>query len=301
MADRRDDRHDWPWSNRACRWWEVGPGRQASSGVVRAAAMLAAAALSGGAGAWVAGSVAGGTGGALVSVALDSDQCLAYTGRHAGLISWRIGRWIGRWIGRTGFAEPVDQAAPQAEHRLLGIRPVRFGRHGLGDVPHEGGKQQAEDDRIAVLDWRVEDREGFRRQAGAVLRGERVAVAGGVAATGWREAGPAGAEAPREPARPGWRHRRRAGRAARGAGPPGRGCGGLVRCRLGGEAGGRRDGVAQAASEGDATGQRATHGTADPADEARTDPLVRLREEAGGVGCGWHWPRIIYENFRKSS
>ena len=56
---------------------------------------------------------------------------------------------------------------------------------------------------------------------------------------------------------------------------------------------GLRDGRSpQGAGEGDAADNRAAHRAAEPADEARTNPLVGLGRKAGGVRRGWHWRAV---------
>ena len=63
---------------------------------------------------------------------------------------------------------------------------------------------------------------------------------------------------------------------------------GLRLLRGGVVAAGLRHGRAPRAGEGDDAANRAPHRAAEPADEARTNPLVGLGSTAGCVERGWH-------------
>ena len=59
-----------------------------------------------------------------------------------------------------------------------------------------------------------------------------------------------------------------------------------------GKAGLRRSRAAQGTGEGDAADNDAPHRAAEPADKARTNPVVGLGRKAGYVERGWHWIRV---------
>src|SRR5487761_2471252 len=106
--------------------------------------------------------------------------------------------------------------------------------------------------------------------------------------------GPVAAEPTREPAGagwPGWRNRCGGELPAR---PAGRGRRRQVSGRGRVAAGLRRSRASQATGERDAASDDAAHGAAEPAEDARTGPLVGLGRKAGGVEGGWHRAGIIY-------
>jgi len=51
----------------------------------------------------------------------------------------------------------------------------------------------------------------------------------------------------------------------------------------------------------DEAGDGAAHGAAEPADDARTNPLVGLFGRLGGEGCGLHRANIMHKTLRMSS
>jgi len=96
-------------------------------------------------------------------------------------------------------------------------------------------------------------------------------------------------EQTRKQARPEERERAIGARPARHTHPAS--CWGLRRLRRGVVAPGLRHGGASGAGEGDDAANRAAHRAAEPADEARTNPLVGLGSKASGVERDWHGRR----------
>ena len=223
--------------------------------------------------------------------------------RHCIVRGQRLGR---RGI-RPGFIERSAQMAPQGGKPRLGVQ-AQLGRQAVGEVPSEHGEHEAQKFGIAFLDRRVEQLANVGGEAGIGLRGEAGFVAAGEPRAAER-CGPVAAEPTGEPAGPGWRKGRGSARPARTPGR-GRACriagGGYGAAGLRGSrrayrisgigcgvAGLRDSRRAQSAGESDAAGNETAHGAADPADEARTNPLVILGK-AGGVGCDWHRAGIIH-------
>jgi len=129
-------------------------------------------------------------------------------------------------------------------------------------------------------------------ELGEYLRGEgRVAVVGKCAAAFGGESAAMAGEQRREPVRQEERERGGAVRPARKRHPAGRGGlrmlrGGAVSARL------RRGRAPQGCGEVDAAANGAAHRAADPAHDARTNPLEGLGSWGDGVERGWHWQRV---------
>ena len=202
------------------------------------------------------------------------------------------GRYCFRRCGEGGIGLGVSergvQPAQEGGKRCRGIRDARFGRHDFADVLGECGDYQIQGLGIAVLDRRVEDRTGLGAELGECFRGEEhVAVVGKCAAAfGGGSAAMAGGQW-REPVRQEERERASAGRPAWKRQPAGRG--GLRMLGGGVASAGLRGGrVPQGCGEGNAAANGAAHRAADPADEARTNPLAGLGSWGGDVERGWH-------------
>jgi len=178
---------------------------------------------------------------------------------------------------------------PEVGKRCLGIRRGRFGRHDLIDVLGECGDQQLQGLGIAFLERRVQNRTGFGAELGICLRGKaRVALAETCGAADGRGPMVTAGEQTREQGRQEERGRESGTRRVRNRHSPG--CRGLRILRGGVVAAGLRDGRSpQGADEGDAADNGAAHRAAEPADEARTSPLVGLGRKAGGEERGSHW------------
>jgi len=156
----------------------------------------------------------------------------------------------------------------------------------LIDVASERGKHQLQGLGIAFLERRVENRTGFGAELWECLRSEGlVALVEVCGAVGCRRAAVTEGEQTHEQGRQKQRGGGKSGAWPAGnRHPPGRGC---LRRDL--AAARSRDGrAAQGAGEGDAAGNEAPHRAAEPADEARTSPLVGLGGKAGDVERSWH-------------
>jgi len=211
-------------------------------------------------------------------------------------IGYRVRRggwyWLGRWGQRCvglGVIEHGADAVPEVGKPCSGIRDARFGRHDLIDMLDERGHQQLQGLGIAVLDGGVENRTGFGAELGECLRGEgRV---GPVETCGTaRGCGTAvtASEQAREQGRQGQWGRESGAWPTPSMHPAG--CRGCFRVLRGGAvtAGLRHRRPPPGAGEDDAADNGAAHCAAEPADEARTNPLGGLGSKAGGGERGRH-------------
>ena len=152
------------------------------------------------------------------------------------------------------------------------------------DVLGERGNHQLQGLGIAILERCVENRARSGAELGESLRSE-VHVA--LVETCWAGGGcgaavTAGGEQTREQGRRKQRGRESDAWPAQNTHPPGGGGSRILwRC-----------GPPQGTGEGDAADNDAAHRAAEPADEARTNPLGGLGGKAGDVERGWHCGQI---------